>query len=305
MGSTKTVLTVAFVVAILGLPLVGLAAANGNDSNSYVLKPEAREELIAFVNEAKDFVLAEGKDKALQAFNDPKGEFVRGELYIFAYDFNGTRLAQPYRPGTMGQNGLNETDPNGVALIRNLIETAKRGSGFTYYIRRNPYHSNADELKLTYVLKVDDGLWLGAGMYMPGEVPIFSNESREDLRAFVERAKGFALNNSKDTAIKAFNDRNGEFVRGNHYIFADDFKGNTLVLPYQPELIGTNRFELQDPNGVYLVQEFLDAARIGSGFVYYVYPDPAENMISKLKLSYVTKVNDEWVLGSGIFWSED
>ena len=47
MGSTKAILSVAFVVAILGAPLIGLAAANGNDSDSYVLKPEAQEELIA------------------------------------------------------------------------------------------------------------------------------------------------------------------------------------------------------------------------------------------------------------------
>jgi hypothetical protein len=74
---------------------VGYASANGNDSNSYILKPEAREELINFVNEARNFTLIEGKDKALQVFNDPKGEFSRGDLYIIAYDFNGTRLANP------------------------------------------------------------------------------------------------------------------------------------------------------------------------------------------------------------------
>jgi polar amino acid transport system substrate-binding protein len=126
MGSTKAILSVAFVVAILGAPLIGLAAANGNDSDSYVLTQEAREELIAFVNEAKDFVLAEGKDKALQAFNDPEGKFVRGEHYIIAYDFNGTCLAHPFEPKMIGENVLNATDSNGVALKRNMREVAKR-----------------------------------------------------------------------------------------------------------------------------------------------------------------------------------
>jgi hypothetical protein len=42
--------------------LAGWAAADGNDSNAYTLRPEAKEELIAFVNEAKDFVLEEGQD---------------------------------------------------------------------------------------------------------------------------------------------------------------------------------------------------------------------------------------------------
>ena len=288
--------------ALLVAPLAVCAAADGEDNNAYVLNPEAREELIAFVNEARDFVLEEGKDKALEVFNDPKGEFVRGEHYIIAYDFNGTCLAHPYEPEMIGKNVLNVTDSNGVALKRNMREVARRGGGFTYYIWPNPAHSNAEELKLTYVLKVDEGLWLGAGVYLPGQAPIFSKEAREDLVAFVERARDFALNNTKDVALKAFNDRDGEFVSGNRYLYADDFEGNTLVLPYQPELLGTNRFELQDPNGVYLVREFLDAAGIGGGFVYYIYPDPAENMTTKIKLSYVTKVDDEWVLGSGIYW---
>jgi hypothetical protein len=53
---------VVLAVALLGAYLAGWAAADGNDSNAYTLRPEAKEELIAFVNEAKDFVLEEGQD---------------------------------------------------------------------------------------------------------------------------------------------------------------------------------------------------------------------------------------------------
>jgi polar amino acid transport system substrate-binding protein len=291
-------------VALLGAYLVGCATADGNDSNAYTLKPEAKEELISFVNEARDFVLEEGQDKALEVFNDPKGTFVRGELYIIAYDFNGTRLAHPYELEMIGKNALNVTDPNGVAHVRNMRELAKRGGGFSYYIWTNPAHSGAEELKLDYVLKVDEGLWLGAGIYLTGPAPIFSKEAREDLAAFVEGARDFDLNNTKDAALKAFNDRNGEFVSGNRYIFAYDFEGNTLALPFEPEMLGSNRLELRDPNDAYSVQAVLDVAKRGSGYVYAIAQDPAENMTSKLKLYYVTKVDDEWFLGSGIYWTE-
>ena len=288
-------------VALLGAILVGWAVAAGNDSNAYTLKPEAREELIGFVNEAKEFVLEEGKDKALQAFKDPTGKFVRGDLYIIAYDFNGTCLAHPYEPEKTGENWLNVTDPNDVALGRNLREVAKRGGGFTYYTWPNPAHSGAEELKLTYVLKVDEGLWLGAGIYLPGQAPVFSKEARENLTAFVERARDFALNNTRDVALKAFNDRNGEFVRGNRYIFADDFAGNILALPTQPDLIGKNRIDIGDPNGVKLTRDMITLAQSGGGFTYYIYPDPERNMTPGLKLSYITKVDDTWWLGAGIY----
>ncbi len=98
MKSIEGILAVAFVAAILGASSVCLAATTDiNESDPYVLEPEAKEELIVFVNEARDFVVEQGKDKALEVFNDPDGEFVRGELYIIAYDFNGTRLAHPYQ----------------------------------------------------------------------------------------------------------------------------------------------------------------------------------------------------------------
>ncbi len=304
MESVKVILAVALMVALLGAPLIGLAAANGNDNNSYILKPEAREELISFVNEAKDFVLAEGKDKALQVFGDPKGKFTRGELFINAHDTNGNLLSHPYEPEMIDQNRFNDTDPNGVAFVRIMNDLEKTGGGFTYAIRPNPAHSNAIELKLFYDLKVDERLWLSSGMYLPGPAPIFSEEARKDLTAFVESARDFALNNTKEVALKAFNDKNGTFGRGDRYIYAYDFKGEILALPFEPEQIGINRIDLQDPNGARLIQEISDVAQRGSGFAYVVYNDPAENMTSRLKLDYVMKVNDEWFLGSGIYWPQ-
>jgi len=300
----EVILVIATVVALLGASSVCLATnTNTTESDPYILEPEAKEELIAFVNEARDFVVEQGKDKALEVFNDPNGQFVRGGLYIIALDFNGTRLANPNRkPEEIGENALNVTDPNGITINRNMLEIAKKGSGFLYYIWPNPAHSNAEELKLTYVLKVDDELWLGAGTYLNVTPPLFSNKSREDLVAFVDGARDFALNTTKEEALKAFNDKNGKFVEGgNLYIWAYDFDGNTLAHPIKPELIGKNNSDLKDPNGVEIIRDMIALAQSGGGFSYYVYPDPAKNMTEGFKLSYVTKVDDTWWLGSGIY----
>ncbi len=267
----------------------------------FIPKPEAREELIAFVNEARDFVREQGKDKALEVFNDPKEKFVRGDLYIIAYDFNGICFAHPHIPEKVGTNALIDFDPNGVAVVGNMREVAKRGGGFTYYIWPNPDHSNAEELKLTYVLKVNEGLWLGAGIYLAGPVPIFSNESREDLVAFADSARDFALNTTKEVALKAFNDKNGAFIKGNRYIFAEDFVGNTLALPNEPDLVGKYRIDFKDPNGVDVNRDMIALAKSGGGFFYYVYPDPKRNMTLGLKFSYITKVDDTWLLGAGVY----
>lgn len=301
----EVILAVVCVVALLEASSIGSAVTTDiNESNAYTLKPEAREELISFVNEARDFVVEQGKEKALQIFNNPKGKFVRGELYIIAYDFNGTRLAHPYMPKTIGENALNVTDPNGVATVRNMREVAKRGGGFTYYIWPNPAHSNSKELKLTYVRKVDEGLWLGAGIYLTGQTPSITNESREDLVAFVDGAREFALNTTKGVTLKTFNDKNGKFVGGNRYIFAYDFAGNALALPTQQDLIGKNRIDVKDSNGVEFIRNMIAVAQSGDGFIYYVYPDPAKNTTPGLKLSYIMKVDDAWWLGASSTPSE-
>ncbi len=109
------------------------------------------------------------KEDALKAFNDRNGTFVRGELYIIAYDFNGTRLAHPYMPEAIDEDALNVTDLNGVADVRNMRDLATNwGDGFIYYVWLNPAHSNARELKLAYVTKVNNEWFLSSGIYMPG-----------------------------------------------------------------------------------------------------------------------------------------
>jgi cytochrome c len=139
-------------------PVTGLANASLNDSSS-------KTELISFVESALAYAQEKGKDKALAEFSNKTGSFVRGDLYVYAYDFNGTNIAHPFKPDWIGKNKLNETDSNGVPLVRSALNVAKEGKGFTYVIFPNPAHGNRDEFKILYVMKVDDNWWLGSGIY--------------------------------------------------------------------------------------------------------------------------------------------
>jgi signal transduction histidine kinase len=292
-----------FALAACLFPLIGAGAEMTSAYAAPVANDSARAELVSFLEEARNYTLNNGMDEALKAFSDPKGEFVRGDMYIFAYDFNGTLLAHPYLHNLIGRNNLDLVDQNGVPFIKNLMEVAKHGNGFACNVYPNPNKSNQTELKLLYAQKVDDGLWIGSGIYLPGGFPLFSFEDQHNLKAFVDEARGYALKNGRDKALQVFNDPEGEFVRGDLYIFAYDFLGNQLSLPFQPELVGTNRLEAVDPNGVAFARDNLDLARNGSGQIYYIYPNPKENMREELKLSYATSVDDSWWLASGIYSS--
>jgi polar amino acid transport system substrate-binding protein len=260
------------------------------------------EEVIALLDEAVAYVNNNGMEKALQEFNNPAGSFVRGDLYIFAYDFNETCLAHPINPELVGQTGL--LDINDVDVAGREIALAKRGGGTMYIVFPNPSHEGKEELKQLYLENVNDTMYLGSGRYLSGIRASFDQAERDELVAFVDEALKFAQENGKEKALQAFNDPEGNFTRDGLYIFAYDNGGQNLALSHQPEMVGTNRIDAQDPNGVYFIQQIIDVARNGDGFTYYVYPDPSNNMTQELKLSYVKDVDGTWFLGSGIYSSD-
>ncbi len=124
---------------------------------------------------------------------------------------------------------------------------------------------------------------------------------RESLKSFVGEAIAYANTNGKDAAIAEFNDQNGMFVRGNLYVYAFDYNGTTLALPYQPQLIGKELSGLQDPYGVNYTRVEIFLAHQGGGFIFYHYYNPARNMTLEPKMSYVQKVDETWWLGAGTY----
>src|SRR5512138_232809 len=123
------------------------------------------ETLVAFVDEAVAYVGVYGREKALAEFSDRNGSFVRGELYIFAYDFNGTTLAHPVNPEKIGINRLNETQGDVGLFLANMSAVARNGSGYYRFTYINPAHNRIRESKLGYAQKIDDTWWIGSGVY--------------------------------------------------------------------------------------------------------------------------------------------
>ena len=275
-------------------------SASGNNST---VSPE---ELVAFVEKAFEYAHVQGQEAALKEFNNQTGQFVDGELYIFAYDINGTTLALPFQPEVIGTNRWNITDANGTAFVQDLIATAQSGGGFVKYFYADPADNFTVKQKLSYVMMVNQSWILGAGIYDPQEdSPIVKTGTdpkvRAFLKSFVGEAIAYANTSGKDSAISEFNNVNGTFVRGNLYIYAFDYNGTTLALPYQPEMIGKDLSGLQDPYGVNYTRVETLLAKQGGGFIFYHYYNPARNMTLEPKMSYVQKVDDAWWLGAGTY----
>jgi len=161
-----------FIVLVLGLSLttagcmqekpgITTSPPGTNDTISQE-QYTSNESLVAFVESAAAYAETNGKDKALAEFNDPNGSFVRGELYIYAYDYNGTTLAHPINPETVG---LNREGDAGI-FVREMGAVVRNGSGFYRFTYINPKHNRTLESKLGYGVQVDEDWWLGSGIYL-------------------------------------------------------------------------------------------------------------------------------------------
>ena len=125
---------------------------------------QSRASLVTFVEQAAVYARANGQARALTAFNDPRGPFVKDELYIFAYGMNGTTLAHPFQPELVGTDRSEATDIRGTKFVREGVAAARNGSGFHELWYPNPVDNNAVEPKTCYVVGMGDW-FLGSGYY--------------------------------------------------------------------------------------------------------------------------------------------
>jgi cytochrome c len=146
----------------LALALAVLLASPARAADEYATSKDAQ----LLVNRAAAFLRKEGRAKALAAFNDRKGPFVYRDLYVFAYDLEGTCLAHPTKPERVGKNNLGDRDPDGKPFVKERLELAKKhGKGWQDYKFHNPA-TNRVEQKVAY-FELVEGVVLVAGAYKP------------------------------------------------------------------------------------------------------------------------------------------
>lgn len=140
-------------------PSVNSTATPGSPADNS--RDASNETLVAFVSNAAAFAKTHGTERALAEFNNRNGSFVRGDLYIFAYGFNGTTLAHPINPEAVGKprEGAN------AVFVREMGASVRNGSGFYRYVYKNPWNNSILESKMGYGVKVADDWWVGSGVY--------------------------------------------------------------------------------------------------------------------------------------------
>lgn len=123
-----------------------------------------QQDAIDLVNKANAYFKAHGKAKLLEAVSTPKGEFHKGELYVFVYDQTATILAHPVNSKLVGKNTFDVPDTDGKFYRKDIVQLAKtKGLGWVDYKYKNPESAKV-ESKTSYILAVGDMI-LVAGIY--------------------------------------------------------------------------------------------------------------------------------------------
>lgn len=144
---------------ILLVVLIGL----GFSFMTYKRLADQKHQVEQFAESAAGYINAQGKTQALAEFNKKDGSFTKGDLYIFAYDFNGNSLANGGNPALVGKNLIDYQDKNGFFVIKELINKAKSGGGWVDYYWNEP-STNQEVRKSSYVIPFD-GYFIAAGYY--------------------------------------------------------------------------------------------------------------------------------------------
>ena len=132
--------------------------------------------------------------------------------------------------------------------------------------------------------------------------PPQSGEGIQQLSVLVEKAAALIEKEGKDV-FPELRKKDGDWWKGDLYVFVDSMEGVVLVHPYDTRIEGQNL--LKDPESKGVMALLIEKAKTdGSGVVQYMWPKPGETSPSK-KISYIKKVKMpdgmEVIVGAGMY----
>lgn len=122
------------------------------------------DEAIAMVKKVVTFMKSNGTEKTFAEVNNPSGQFVKGDLYVFIHDLDGKCVAHGGNAKLIGKNLLDLKDASGFQMVRGFIDVANaKGKGWVDYKWPNKTTKEVEN-KSTYLEKVDN-LIISVGIY--------------------------------------------------------------------------------------------------------------------------------------------
>jgi len=142
---------------------------------------------------------------------------------------------------------------------------------------------------------------VGAALALSASVSFGATQADFDaVKAHVEAGVAFCKSAGVAACVEEFNKKESKWVKGDLYIWANDFDGVITAHPKKP-IKGKNLYKYKDVGGTQLFKNFIVKVKAdGSGWVDYVWSHPKTNK-QTAKTSYVKGIGENQLIGAGIY----
>ena len=127
----------------------------------------------------------------------------------------------------------------------------------------------------------------------------FAAENKRQLAknviTVVKQAEDYIKKHGKAKALQVFK-------KSHKNIFAIEFDGTILVSPIYPETVGTNQLNYKDPAGRLVVQEEINKAKAGGGWLKGRYRKNHQTGEYACRKLYILPMKDHYFIGSWYYY---
>lgn len=232
----------------------------------------------------------ESPEKVFAMLSYPQGQFVLGDLYLYALDFSGILVAQGDRPGLIGTSAWEEADAQGTKVNQEIIKKLKESSSGSIWFK---YISKRAE-KHAYVEMVTDkkgkNYFIACGYYPDAD--------RSQVIDLVRQGFRYMKANGLSGSVESISDkRSDQFRYGDLYLEVYTLKGKCVAHGNNQDLVGKDFWDTPDQAGKFYVRDMIKQAQDGPGWVDY-------KLRNLFKSNYVEKIDlgtDSYVITSGLY----
>ncbi len=208
--------------------------------------------------------------------------FDDGRGYFFIGSLSGYEILYPVRPEFEGKYVYNLQDNLGSYVMQDELKVVTtKGEGFvTNYWTRPGLDSSMAFKKISYVKLLKPlGWYIGTGDYYED----FTREIQQDV---IDWLSSYRFGNEG-------------------YIFVNTYDGDAIITDGKKAEKKRNLWNLEDPNGIKVIQEERRAIKNPEGdFIYYSWKKLTSDEIGQ-KISFVKGVPEwKWMVGAGVYLEE-
>ena len=243
---------------------------------------------------------------AAKFFDDNSG-------YVSIENLNGVTISDPMNTSREGLSQLNEMDADSLKTTPKLLDIVNySGGGFFTYRLINPA-SNVKENYFTYVNTISGlSAYTRSGFYENKTAKLYSQNDINELvvkngvssmaKAFGKIKSDFGLDSAKYIkTLRSFLQNIRFFDNQSGYYYILDMNGINIVQPPDPSVQGTNRYDLKDSRGTYLVRGLIDVAKNGGGYYTYYYIN-YQTKKEEMKKAFIAPIpGTNFFLGAGVY----